>query len=128
MRKNRPTQSRGNDRVTHTHESTELITTLWLVAARLEWWLQSGLSFSTNTRSGSMMNRKRYSAALRNHPSWSWRSARKPRIDRMARNRWARLRPWANPCHRSRAGAIASLNRRAKAGARAMSGFSFGRR
>jgi hypothetical protein len=47
MGKNRPTQSRGNDRVTHTHESTELITTLWLVAARSAWWCWSGFSFST---------------------------------------------------------------------------------
>ena len=75
-----------------------------------------------------MMNRKRYSAASRNHPSWSWRSTRKPCIDRMARNRWTRMRPWAHPGHRSRAGAIASLNRRAKAGARTIANFSFGRR
>jgi hypothetical protein len=50
MRKNRPTQSRVNDRVTHTHESTELITTLWLVAARSAWWCWSGLSFSTTAK------------------------------------------------------------------------------
>jgi hypothetical protein len=127
MRKNRPTQNRGNDRVTHTHESTEWISPCWLVAARLEWWLQSGLSFSTNTRSVRMMNRKRYSAALRNRLQ-SWHSTRQPRMECTACNRRPRVRSWAHPCYRSRAGAIASMNRRTKAGARAISGFSFGRR